>query len=131
MTTFVPTETASVARPPRQSLAARISALSGPARMFAAFVGALVVFGVIIRIKGANPITAYHDMITSSFASWHAVGDILVRATPIILAAIAVSVPARAGLINVGGEGQMLIGGIAAMGASLALGDRIPGPAVI
>ena len=110
----------------RVDLRTRLAELSGIARMAAALVGALVVFGVIIRLKGVNPITAYTDMVSSTFTSWASIGEILVRATPIILAALAVSVPARAGLINVGGEGQMLMGGIAGMGLSLALGDRLP-----
>ena len=46
------------------------------------------------------------------------------RSTPIILAALAVTVPARAGLINVGGEGQLIIGGIGAMGVSLLVDGR-------
>ena len=58
-------------------------------------------------------------MFTSTFTSWDSIGEIVVRSTPIILAALAVTVPARAGLINVGGEGQMIIGGIGAMGVSL------------
>jgi general nucleoside transport system permease protein len=102
--------------------------LSGPGRMAAALVAALVVFGVLMVIKGANPITAYHDMVTSTFSSWNSIGSILVRATPVILAALAVSVPARAGLINVGGEGQLLIGGIAAVGTSQWIDGSLPGP---
>jgi len=77
--------------------------------------------------KGANPVTAYRDMVTSTFNGGDGIGSILIKATPLILAALAVAVPARAGLINVGGEGQLLVGGVAAMGTSLALGDRVPG----
>ena len=47
---------------------------------------------------------------------------------PIILAALAVTVPARAGLINVGGEGQLVIGGVAAAGVvDAAIGDGCHG----
>lgn len=101
--------------------------LTGAARTVAAVVGALVVFGIVMRLKGANPVTAYSDMVSSTFHSWDSMGDILVRATPVILAALAVSVPARAGMINVGGEGQLLIGGIAGMGVSLGLNGSLPG----
>lgn len=94
--------------------------------MLAAFIAALVLFGIVIALKGVNPITAYKDMFTSTFTSWDSVAGIVVRSTPIILAALAVTVPARAGLINVGGEGQMIIGGIAAMGISLAVGGSLP-----
>ena len=70
---------------------------------------------IVMLLKGVNPITAYVDMVTSTFSSRDAVGDILVRSTPIMLAGLAVAVPARAGLINVGGEGQLIIGGICAL----------------
>jgi len=113
-------------RTPR--LGDRLEALSGVARTVAALAAAFVLFGLLMWFKGANPFSAYKDMLTSTFSSWDAVGEILLRATPIILAALAVSVPARAGLINVGGEGQLLMGGIGAMGTSLVLNDSLPGP---
>jgi general nucleoside transport system permease protein len=109
------------------SLADRLDRLSGIARLLAAFLAALVLFGVVMIIKGVNPITAYVDMITSTFNSGDSVGDILVRSTPIMLAGLAVSVPARAGLINVGGEGQLLIGGICAFGTSMMIDGRLAG----
>lgn len=52
--------------------------------------------------------------------------DTIIRATPLILTALAVAVPARAGLINVGGEGQLLIGAAAAGSFSLIVGDGLP-----
>ena len=52
--------------------------------------------------------------------------DILIKSTPIILAALAVAVPARAGLINVGGEGQLVLGGVAAAGVVRWLGEGTP-----
>ncbi len=79
-------------------------------------------------IKGVNPIAAYKDMVVSTFGDSSQIAGILVRATPIILAGLAVSVPARAGLINVGGEGQLIIGGVAAMGVSLLVDGRLSGP---
>src|ERR1700709_1620732 len=79
--------------------------LTGPARVLAAIAGALVLFGVVIAIKGANPFSAYKDMFTSTFTSWDSIGGIMVRATPIMLAALAVTAPARAGLINPAGAG--------------------------
>jgi general nucleoside transport system permease protein len=97
----------------------------------AAFVGALTLFGVLMLLKGVNPFTAYKDMIVSTLGDSSQIAGIAVRATPIILAALAVSIPARAGMINVGGEGQLIIGGVGAMGTSLALSGRLPGPIVL
>ena len=109
------------------SLAERLDRLSGFARLAAAFLAALVMFGLVMLLKGVNPITAYVDMITSTFNSGDSVGDILVRSTPIMLAGLAVTVPARAGLINVGGEGQLIIGGICGFGTAMLIDGRLPG----
>ena len=81
----------------------------------------------LIAAKGANPLTAYVEMFRSTFTDLTSLGDVLIRATPLILAALAVAVPARAGLVNVGGEGQLLLGGVGAMGVSLAVGGSLPG----
>jgi simple sugar transport system permease protein len=96
-------------------------------RLLAAVAGAMVIFAIFMAVKGANPFTAYRDMFSSTFSGGDAVGDILIKATPLILAGLAVAVPARAGLINVGGEGQLIIGGVAAMGVSLAVDGGMSG----
>ena len=93
-----------------------------------AVLAAFAMFGVFILVKGVNPLTAYQDMFTATLTEPTALGDIAIRATPIVLAALAVTVPARAGLINVGGEGQLMMGGLGAMGVSLALGGNANGP---
>jgi ABC-type uncharacterized transport system permease subunit len=80
---------------------------------------AAVVFSLFMLVKGVNPITAYVEMITSTFQSPQQIGEIFIRATPIMLAGLAVAIPARAGLINVGGEGQLIVGGVAAAGVAL------------
>lgn len=101
-------------------------------RTLLAILGALVVFGIVMASKGVNPLTAYREMITSTFSSPKAIGEIFIRGAPVILAALAVTVPARAGLINVGGEGQLMIGGVAAAGVSLAFGTGVsPGLAMV
>ncbi len=82
-------------------------------------------------LKGVNPWTAYTDMLSSTFGDSRQIAGILVRATPLILAALAVAIPARAGLINVGGEGQLIIGGVAAMGVSLAVDGALSGPVTL
>jgi simple sugar transport system permease protein len=94
-------------------------------RFLVAVAGALVIFGAFMVAKGANPLDAYREMVTSTLGDSTSLGEILIRAAPIILAALAVAVPARAGLVNVGGEGQLIIGAVAAAGVSIGLGDRM------
>jgi simple sugar transport system permease protein len=52
--------------------------------------------------------------------------DTLIRATPFVFTGLAVAVPARAGLVNIGGEGQFVAGMVFATGAALALDDKLP-----
>ena len=105
-------------------------ALLAVARWVVAIGAALVIFGVLMWTKGANPLTAYRSML-DSITSDSALSGIVVKATPLILAALAVAVPARAGLVNVGGEGQLVIGGVAAAGVARLFGSGAPGGAVL
>ncbi|MCU1375584.1 MAG: inner-rane translocator, partial [Actinomycetia bacterium] len=89
--------------------------------------GAAVVFGLLVLTKGANPFSVYSSMWTTITSSASFDG-IFLKATPLILAALAVAVPAKAGLVNVGGEGQLVVGGVFAMGVSLAADGHVSGP---
>jgi ABC-type uncharacterized transport system permease subunit len=92
---------------------------------------AAVVFSLFMLAKGVNPISAYAEMITSTFQSPQQIGEIFIRATPIMLAGLAVAIPARAGLINVGGEGQLIVGGVAAAGVALHTPGMSAGAVII
>jgi ABC-type uncharacterized transport system permease subunit len=96
-------------------------------RFLMALLVAAAVFSIFMLVKGVNPVSAYSDMIHSLFRSPRQIGEIFIRATPIMLAGLAVAIPARAGLINVGGEGQLIVGGVAAAGVALAMGSGKPG----
>lgn len=100
-------------------------------RLALAFAGALVVFGAFVIAKGANPLSVYSDMFRSTLLNSNSVAGVLVKACPLILGALAVAVPARAGLVNVGGEGQIVIGAVAAGGVGLALDTHVAGGVVI
>jgi simple sugar transport system permease protein len=98
----------------------------GAGRLALAYAAALVLFGAFVVTKGASPVAVYSDM-WRSLADGTSVGEVLVKAAPLILAALAVAVPARAGLVNVGGEGQVVMGAIGAAGVALALDKTLPG----
>ena len=114
-----------VAPSPRSTRTRRILIELG--RVIAAIVGTIVVFGIVIAIKGADPFTTYEALFNSIFDNPDAIAEILLRATPLVLAGLAVAVPARAGLVNVGGEGQLLIGGVVGAGVARWLGEGLPG----
>jgi len=81
----------------------------------------LVVFGAILLAAGKNPLKAYADTFVYALANAYGFSELLVRLTPILLTAVAVAIPARLGLINVGGEGQLYMGAWLATAGALAL----------
>ncbi|MGY2876559.1 general nucleoside transport system permease protein [Marmoricola sp. URHA0025 HA25] len=100
-------------------------------RWVLAIAAALVIFSVLLAVKSVNPVDAYSKMIDSTLNRPRSVQEIFVQMTPLVLGALAVAVPARAGLTNVGGEGQIIIGAVAACGTFLMLGDGAPGGLII
>jgi ABC-type uncharacterized transport system permease subunit len=77
---------------------------------------------VIVLATGNNPIAAYASLITGAFGSASSIGRTLLYTTPYIFTGLAVAVPFRAGLFNIGGEGQLYIGAITAAWLGVSLG---------
>lgn len=95
-----------------------------------AILGAPVIFAAFAAVKGVNPVAMYQDMI-ASLADPVQLQTVVVRTAVLLLAGLAVAVPARAGLLNVGGEGQIVIGAVAAAGVGLVTDQRLPGGLVL
>ncbi len=93
---------------------------------------ALVVAGVVILLVGSNPIEAYWALLRGMFGSPDRIAASLGRSTPFIGAALAVAFAFRAGLFNIGAEGQLLVGATAAawVGTFSWVTD-VPGPIAI
>jgi simple sugar transport system permease protein len=77
------------------------------------------IYALLILSYGKNPFTAFHDIFTSTLGSSYGLGEVVVRMTPLLLTAMAVTIPARIGQVNVGGEGQLFAGGLCATGVAL------------
>ncbi len=75
---------------------------------------AVAVYAVLILSYGKNPLAALHDIFTSTLGSSYGFGEVIVRMIPLVLTAMAVTIPARIGQVNVGGEGQLYAGGLCA-----------------
>jgi general nucleoside transport system permease protein len=84
---------------------------------------ALVLFGVILFITGKDPVASYSDLFGATFGSSFGFSEVIVAMIPILLTALAVALPSRIGMINVGGEGQLYLGAIFATFAALAFDD--------
>ena len=82
---------------------------------------ALVIGGIIIWMAGGNPIQAYAGLFQGAFGSAKALSETAVWATPYILAGLAVALAFRGGLFNIGAEGQLALGAVAAAWVGYAL----------
>ncbi len=83
---------------------------------------AMALFAVIVLLDGTNPLDTIQVMWDASIGTEFGRNEVLVKLIPFGLCALAVAIPARVGLINVGGEGQFYIGAWAAAGAILYSG---------
>ena len=92
------------------------------ARYALVFIAAALIFAAILFIDGKNAFDALKTMWDNSVASDFGRQEILVKLIPFGLCAAATAIPARAGLINVGGEGQFYMGAWAASGVILFAG---------
>ena len=81
---------------------------------------ALLVGAGMLLALGVNPLEAYGAMIQGAFGNVSGFTQTLVKATPLLLVGLGVTIAFRGGVINIGGEGQILVGGLAA--TALAVG---------
>jgi simple sugar transport system permease protein len=73
---------------------------------------ALLAGSIMMAGVGVNPVIAYRTLFGEAFLDYYGLGATLVKMSPILLAGLAVVVPMRAGLFNIGGEGQIYIGAL-------------------
>ena len=74
----------------------------------------LIASAVLIAISGVNPFLAYGALIRGAFGNAQALSNVLVRASPLLLGGIGVSLGIKAGVWNIGMEGYMYLGAIGA-----------------
>jgi simple sugar transport system permease protein len=71
---------------------------------------AMTLFGAILLIFGKDPIQSYRDIFSHALGSPYGFSEVLVTMTPMLITALAVALPSRLILINVGVEGQLYMG---------------------
>jgi len=81
----------------------------------------MVVGGLIIAAAGGNPFAAYAGLFEGAFGSLNALSETTVWASPYIFAGLAVAVGFKGGLFNIGAEGQLAFGAVAAAWIGYAL----------
>ena len=92
---------------------------------------ALVFAGLILLAVGANPIATYKAMAVGAFGGRYNLSETMVKAIPLMLCGLGVSVAFRMQFWNIGAEGQLAAGAIAASGVALFWGEQIPGTLVL
>lgn len=93
--------------------------------LIALLVGALLILGA-----GQSPIDAYSALLSGAFLDYWGLGSTLVKTSPILLTGLAVIIPLRAGLFNLGAEGQLYMGALFATIVAL-YGPELPAWAAI
>ncbi len=93
---------------------------------FSALVVALLLGAIILAVAGNDPIEAYRTMFDASLNGWSSMTRTLALATPLILTGLAAAVAFQMRVYNIGGEGQLYLGAIAASYVGLALPETTP-----
>ncbi|MSP21064.1 MAG: ABC transporter permease [Alphaproteobacteria bacterium] len=86
----------------------------------------MIVFGLFAWMAGKDPITVYRTIYQAAFGSWFSWQNTLQRAAPLILTALCTALPAQMGMVVIGGEGALVLGGLAAIAAGLPLVGHAP-----
>jgi simple sugar transport system permease protein len=108
----------------------RLNALVDALLPVIATIAALIVGAILLLVLKVNPIVAYRALIEGAFGSPNAFAETLVKATPLLLVGIGICIAYRGNVINIGGEGQMIVGALLSTWVGLTLTD-LPGWLVI
>ena len=96
----------------------------------AALIFALILFGMFCAAAGQNPFAVYGSIYKAAFGNWRSFQNTLIRAAPLMLTSLCTALPARLGLIIIGNEGALVVGGLGAVATGLTLGTSAP-PVVV
>ncbi|MBB3569671.1 ABC transporter permease [Rhizobium sp. BK491] len=86
----------------------------------------LALFSLFILAVGKSPADLFRFMYAGGFGSWFSIQNSLSRASPLLLTALCVALPARLGLVIIGGEGAVVLGGVAAAAITLPIIGLLP-----
>src|SRR5512133_3014717 len=87
---------------------------------------ALLIGAFILLLLKVNPLTAYASLANGAFGSLSGTTHTLVKAAPLLLVGLGVVIAFRGGVINIGGEGQLIVGALATTALSVSF-PQTPG----
>ena len=86
----------------------------------------MVLFGAVVWLVGVDPLAVYALIYKGAFGTWFSWQNTLRQTAPLLLTALCVALPAHLGLIVIGGEGALVLGGLAAVAAAFAVEGAPP-----
>ncbi len=92
----------------------------------AALIFSMVLFGAVISLVGVDPLAVYALIYKGAFGTWFSWQNTLRQTAPLLLTALCVALPAQLGLVVIGGEGALVLGGLAAVAIALAVEGAPP-----
>lgn len=104
-------ESSSAPRP--RSLGDRLGGAVAVLLPLLALVVALVIGAILLALLGVNPFEGYGAMVSGVFGSVSGITQSLVKATPLLLVGLGICIAFRASVINIGAEGQIILGALA------------------
>ena len=93
----------------------RLKSLLGTVTPLIAILFSIVIGGIVIAMAGVSPVYAYYHLWYGAFGTIDNFTETLVKTTPILIAGIGLSISFRCNLLNIGAEGQMIVGAITAV----------------
>ncbi len=84
---------------------------------------AVLVGSLLVVASGRDPVAAFAALFQGAFGSQRAIGETLLRSTPLMFTGLALAWGFRAGLFNIGAEGQLFLGGLAAAYVGIQVGS--------
>ena len=88
--------------------------LAATARPLTALALAAVIISLVLTALGASPLAVAADLWQGAFGNWLAATDSLVKATPLVFTGLAIAIAFQGGLWNIGADGQLIVGAMAA-----------------
>jgi simple sugar transport system permease protein len=92
----------------------------------AAILISFIIFGIFCALAGADPLAVYGSIYKAAFGKWTSWQNTLIRSSPLMLSALCTALPARLGLIIIGNEGALVMGGLGAVSVGLAIATAPP-----
>jgi general nucleoside transport system permease protein len=97
-----------------------------------AVLAAFLVGAVILWLQGVNPLEAYREMFVGAFGTKNGLTDTLVKSIPLLLVGLGIAIAFRGGVINIGAEGQLIVGALLTTYVGVELvGDFPPAFAIL